>query len=56
MINEDAYIEATQRFTDFDADKIPTNKVTVINIQKLPFERKNVPIVVSSLNEVIAGY
>lgn len=46
MIDEDAYIDSVQRQNDFDIEKISTNKVAVINIQKLPFERKNIPITV----------
>ena len=49
MIDEDAYTESMEWLSKLDVEKIPANKVAAINLQKLTFERKNIPIIVNLL-------
>jgi len=48
MFNEDEYMEKMAILRSLDIEKIPSSKVPAVNLQKLAFERKIVPIVVFS--------
>ncbi len=57
IVDEDTYMENIERSKALDVEKLPKNKVPAINLQKLAFERKNVPITVPlGMEKIVAGH
>ncbi len=47
LVDEDAYLAEMEQYRDLNIEKPVTHKIPFVNIQKLPFDKKVVPIVVS---------
>ena len=47
MIDSDALLDATYRSDDLDLEKPPSSKVPIVNLKKLGFDKKIIPVYVS---------